>query len=90
MLTWSAADPDRNPFDCDEEEEERLTALIATMVPSGPREGRTGWGFHHEVTRLLEARYGRWTKGWNGAVAGTDLVPTSLVVRRSTGAAPSK
>ncbi|MBT2386351.1 hypothetical protein J7E86_22760 [Streptomyces sp. ISL-11] len=75
-LPWSAADPGRNAFAWDDEEEARLTALIASMTPAVDADQEEKFRFTHEVTALLASRYGRWACGWdwviyhNGPIAG--------------------
>ncbi|MEU1466187.1 hypothetical protein ABZ467_37350 [Streptomyces sp. NPDC005727] len=67
-LPWSAADPDRNAFAWDDEEERRLTALVTSMAPLAGADSTDTFPFTREVTALLAARYGRWTCGWHWAV----------------------
>ncbi|MFC8663284.1 hypothetical protein [Streptomyces sp. NPDC057199] len=71
-LSWSEADPRRNAFEWDDDEEARITALVAGMTPSAETDADAdadadrmkGFRFVGEVSVLLASRYGRWACGW--------------------------
>lgn len=63
-LPWSDADPRRNAFEWDDDEEVRLTALVVPMTPPADADRMENFRFMREVTALLASRYGRWACGW--------------------------
>ncbi|MER6361773.1 hypothetical protein [Kitasatospora sp. NPDC001527] len=68
LLSWSAADPDRNAFAWSRAEEAEVTAEVRALVPSesAPRDRR--FAFVTRTTEILVARYGPWACGWHWAV----------------------
>ncbi|MFF1834779.1 hypothetical protein ACFVXE_11320 [Streptomyces sp. NPDC058231] len=75
-MPWSAADPDGNAFEWNDEEEAWLTAQLVLIAPAVDAEQGEKSRFTSEATRLLVSRYGRWACGWDwevrngGAVTG--------------------
>ncbi|MCU7820594.1 hypothetical protein KSNIM_02685 [Kitasatospora sp. DSM 101779] len=67
-MSWSEVDPGQNAFAWDDDEGDRLAALVAPMAPPAEADRMENFRFMREVTELLTARYGRWACGWDWSI----------------------
>ncbi|MFC8229839.1 hypothetical protein [Streptomyces sp. NPDC057287] len=76
VLAWAGLDPALHPFDWDHDEEVRVTALVAALVPPGLSGPDAGWRAKHrcvdQVTALFAERYGAWAADWNWSIGEGD------------------